>query len=247
MEDYRISHTSLKYGEHYADAYRRPYKALSFSVEKRILDMIAAGLPGGRAASYLDFASGTGRIIGHMARHCGKSVGVDISEEMLAVAKKEVPEAVFYTGDISSDRQLHALLAGTGPFDLLTAFRFFLKAQHDLRISILRSLAPLLSEGGTFVFNIHKNRTSLLWMYRWLRKEAGRRPSESIQYGYMRRILRESGFEIKRVTGYMYMPYGLSLRMPGWWYKAELVLGRLPLLRHLGHSMIYEVRRRRGR
>ncbi len=244
MEDYRLSHAKQGYGEHYADSYQRPYKALSFSVEKQILDAIAARLPGGKASAYLDFASGTGRIIGHMSRYGKKCIGVDISEEMLAVARRDVPNAVFFSGDISSDSQLHAVIQGNGPFDLITSFRFFLNAQHELRVAILRALAPLLSSDGTFIFNIHKNRSSIFWMYRWLRNEMGRRPSESISYGYMHRILRESGFEIKRVTGYMFLPYGLSLRMPAWWYRAELIFGRLPILRQLGHSMIYEIRLR---
>jgi len=47
------------------------------------------------------------------------------------------------------------------PFALITAFRFFLNAEDELRAAVMVKLASLLDNGGALIFNNHMNKWSL--------------------------------------------------------------------------------------
>jgi predicted TPR repeat methyltransferase len=100
----------------------------------------------------LDFACGTGRITSFLEDCVTTSTGVDISGSMLAVAgqklkRTEIIEADITAGNIFKSRQ----------FNLITAFRFFLNAEPELRSTAIEALADLLTEDGCLVFNNHHN------------------------------------------------------------------------------------------
>jgi SAM-dependent methyltransferase len=77
--------------------------------EHPIVERLLAAVPAGRA---LDAACGTGRHAKHLSvKH--ETFGVDVSPEMLAVARETAPEATFETGD------LEALPFPNGHFDVV--------------------------------------------------------------------------------------------------------------------------------
>ena len=48
-----------------------------------------------------------------------------------------------------------------GQFDLVTSFRFFGNAQHDLRLAVMKTLHRVLRSGGHLIINSHRNPHSL--------------------------------------------------------------------------------------
>lgn len=107
--------------------------------------------------SHLDFACGTGRILKHLEKRADLSVGVDLSEEMLRIAKKEINQAEIIQADLTREDVL-----GNRKFNLITAFRFFPNAQPELRMEAMHVLVKHLADSGFIVFNNHLNHSSLL-------------------------------------------------------------------------------------
>src|SRR5690606_24464999 len=92
-----------------------------------------------------------------------------------------------------------------GRFGLVTAFRFFLNAEPDLRRAALQAIEPRLAPGGYLVANFHLNPTSLTGLYVRLRslRRARRRPMMSLDEA--RALLTEQGFEVEQTFGYGYL------------------------------------------
>lgn len=106
---------------------------------------------------YLDFASGTGRIIEFMENKVGSSRGIEISEAMAAEARKRVSKSEILCLDITDPR---ACLESK--YDLITAFRFFLNAEPALRLAAMKALSRRLrDESSVLVFNNHGSLRSL--------------------------------------------------------------------------------------
>jgi predicted TPR repeat methyltransferase len=122
---------------------------------------------------YLDFACGTGRIIGYLEDLVGPSIGVDISDSMLQVGCQNVKRSLLLQADLTQEN----ILAGK-TFDLITAFRFFLNAQPDLRQEAISIMSSLLSDQGCLVFNIHLNQGSIAERIRWLSHHVKGYPKE---------------------------------------------------------------------
>jgi predicted TPR repeat methyltransferase len=125
-------------------------------LEQRVLDRVLSDhLESGKVA-LLDFACGTGRIMGHLLGRVGSVTGVDVSSSMMEIARKVAPGAELIEADLTQNDVL-----GERCFDLVTSFRFFPNAEPELRRSVMRALARHLSPRGVLVFNNHKNRNSL--------------------------------------------------------------------------------------
>ena len=78
---------------------------------------------------------------------------------MLEEAQRKLKRTEIIQADITKED----IFAGR-EFNLITAFRFFLNAEENLRKDALNTITSLLSEDGYFVFNNHRNiyqRTSL--------------------------------------------------------------------------------------
>lgn len=153
-----------------------------------------------RVGRYLDFACGTGRlaaVVGPLAR---ETVGVDVSETMLAEARRKLPGCTFINADLTrADAPVEL-------FDLATAFRFFGNAQDELRESALRTLHRSLRPGGYLILDNHRNPYTLQRLGRGLlfREAIISTPEWSradLHFWKLRRLLATCGFEIKRVQG----------------------------------------------
>jgi SAM-dependent methyltransferase len=133
-----------------------PYRAMVWRLEQQVLNGILRDHLGSGKIAHLDFACGTGRIMGHLLRHTASATGVDVSTSMIEVARKVAPGAELIEADLTQQDVL-----GQRRFDLITAFRFFPNAEPELRQSVFRVLARHLAPQGVLVFNNHKNRNSL--------------------------------------------------------------------------------------
>ena len=127
-------------------------------------------------------------------------LGVDVSETMLEQARKNCSQASFLQQDIT----LHPLESS---FDVITAFRFFLNAQPELRRSALVAMHNVLRDDGRIILNIHVNRSSILGMaYRLRNRLKGEVVAHTCSYEEIEEYLNEAGFAIEDEFWYSYLP-----------------------------------------
>jgi len=203
---YRDSHLGAakaqSYDEDLWDA--QAAKGLDWLVEQCLLDGILRSARSGRSLapqSAADFACGTGRVLEFLGRHFPAPVGLDISPDMLALARVRCPDAQLIQGDVTTTPGLAA-----GPFDLITAFRFFLNAEPSLRRDALAWMRACLRPDGLVVANFHLNPASLRGRYLRLRM-ASAEPLPMMGIEEACRLFTDNGFTVCRIIGYSYLPY----------------------------------------
>jgi len=189
--DYRLSHTrpgkAKEYDSRFTDnAHRRMVWRLEQLVLKDVADRY---LP--PRFRHLDFACGTGRILHCLEPLAGSSTGVDVSDEMLSLARSRLPTATLHNADLTRQD----VLAGER-FDLITAFRFFPNAQPTLRREAMAAIVRHLSDNGVVVFNNHLNNESLRYRISRLfgrKLPEGMSPAEAVD------LISGAGLQVKRV------------------------------------------------
>jgi len=186
-------------------------KGLEWLVEQQLLaEVLATEIPEGSLA-VADFACGTGRVLEFLERSFPSPVGIDISPDMLALAAARCPRADLVLGDVTETPGLVP-----GPFDLITAFRFFLNAETALRHQVLDWMRGVLRPGGVVVANFHLNPRSVRGTYLRLRMPAPTSLPMMTAHDACR-LLEAHGFDVRRVFGYSFLPYrrdGRKLRAP---------------------------------
>lgn len=200
---YRESHLGAGKARSYDEDLWDPTaaKGLDWLIEQRILaDIFRTCVPAG-PRSVADFACGTGRVLELLSRHFPAPVGIDISPGMLALARDRCPHATVILGDVTTTPPLAA-----GPFDLITAFRFFLNAEPSLQAEVLAWMRSSLAPGGLVVVNFHLSPVSLRGAYLRLRMAPAARPV-MMSARQARRLLAAHGFTVRRVVGYSFLPY----------------------------------------
>lgn len=224
------------------------YPALLWELEQDFLRQVVSQLR--RALTdirYLDFACGSGRVLSFVEGLVDDATGVEVAKPMLELAAKKVTKANLVHADITADPT-----AVEGKFDMITAFRFVLNAEPDLRRSALNRLAGLLRDDrSVLVFNNHIN----LWSYKvatWPLQRltpASRRPPCSGNFlttRGVRRLAAECGLTIDRVYGCGFLSRRALRAVP---YEkleeTERRLARVRLLQPLGVNQVYVARRLR--
>jgi SAM-dependent methyltransferase len=155
----------------------------------------------------LDFACGTGRVLACVETLVDAAEGVDISENMVALARAKCRKARFKVGDILAQPDL--LEPG---YDLVTAFRFLLNVEPALRRGVLGKLRGLMRErDGLLLVNVHGNSHSLRHpAIVWRRWREQTRPTgamlNEMAPAETRALLRECGFQVVRQFGFGMLP-----------------------------------------
>jgi predicted TPR repeat methyltransferase len=186
------------------------------------------------APRYLDFACGTGRIIAYLEDQLGESMGVDISDTMLAIAREKLQRSTLMRTDLTREDTLKGQ-----QFDLITAFRFFLNAEPTLRSAALKILAPKLTSEGVFVFNIHGNTWSFrLLMLMWYRLH-GKHISH-LSYWRVKALIASYNLKIIRFYGFGVIPKIFYRFLP----KAPLLfvdhlLAVIPFVKYFSYNLIF--------
>lgn len=183
------------YDEHYAVD---PWRRFLWCREKLALADFIKDFFEDKDIYLLDFACGTGRIVGFLEDRVTEAVGVDVSQSMLDKAKQKLIRAELIKADIIKDNVLKGR-----KFNLITAFRFFLNAETELRKAALKALVPLLDEGGYLVFNNHRNRTSPLTRFKYNRCH---RKRNFMSMQEMRDMVSEAGLEVVKIYPVGFMP-----------------------------------------
>ena len=213
--EYRTCHTSDDAAAGYQRTYSSGYYAAQWhSIERPLLCGLFAEFRGQGARRMLDIACGQGRITLVGAQYFDQVIGIDYSPEMLAIARQQrANDASLANADL--DFQLGDVTDYTAeaPFDVVTAFRFFLNAEDRLRIEGLRCVRRNLSPQGTFITNVHVAGSSpLAMLYRGAntaRRIVGQQADpvrNSISLRKFRSLLASEGFEITRVVRYSLLP-----------------------------------------
>jgi SAM-dependent methyltransferase len=178
------------------------YDSVIWSWQRPLLRRIFRSLRehGGRL-KHLDFACGTGRILADVEDLSTESVGLDISPLMLASAERRVRSSL-KSGDI-----LHDTSIVDRNYDVITAFRFFLGAEPDIRLAVMRDLAARLRDGSSrLIFNVHGNSGSVLALTSRYRRLRGWPPLDLLSSSEIRRIVAAAGLEVERTRGFGILP-----------------------------------------
>ena len=150
---YRESHKYAAKGAEYERYYEtQAWERFLWSREREILQEMIEKCFAGREIHLLDFACGTGRITSLLEDRVTTSTGVDVSGSMLAVARRKLKRTEIIEADITAENILKPR-----QFNLITAFRFFLNAEQELRSLAIEELVELLTEDGYLIFNNHHN------------------------------------------------------------------------------------------
>ena len=213
----------------------RAAKGLEWLVEQQLLaDIFRNAIPPG-ACSAADFACGTGRILEFLSRYYPSPMGIDISPDMLALARARCPRATLILGDVTTTHSL-----ASGPFDLITAFRFFLNAEPSLRSQVLAWMEKSLRPGGVVVANFHLNPASLRGTYLRLRTARATRPS-MMSISDACQLFEAHAFTVRQILGYSFLPYrrdGRALLAPGARQAVETRLAGIKALRPVAGSFL---------
>lgn len=193
------SYECTEYGEY-------SYASLLWSIEREMLaDLLAEfRLRSKRSRiDYLDFASGTGRVIAYLEDKVDRAVGIDVSPAMCKIAKSKLTRASLICCDIASPS-----LSVDEKYDIITSFRFLLNAEPDLRLCALKMLASKLrDENSWLILNNHGNpfsiKLAMLPVHSLQRLGKGYQASGNyLTYGEVRRLADAAGLRIERVIGY---------------------------------------------
>jgi SAM-dependent methyltransferase len=244
MKDYRTSHTSRGYGQIYQRTYQTGYYAAQWErIEKPLLRKIFDELYDEGNRSYLDFACGTGRIVKVGEEFFDEVDGVDISMDMAQHAREICTRAKIIAPRDITEEPLEK------KYDVVSAFRFFLNAQPDLRREVLTAISNMQKPNGALVCNIHVNSRSILGLtYRfrnWLRSEE---IAATLGIEELSTLLNDMGYNVERTYRYSYWPR-IGNRAPWLQEKAllffERIQGIVPIVpRSMAQSIMLVCRKR---
>lgn len=240
---YRESHKYAGKGAEYEQYHQTHWQRFLWSREQEILLKILEKYFADRDIHLLDFACGTGRITALLENRVKTSTGVDVSDSMLAIAREKLKQTQIIKADITVENVLKPR-----KFNLITAFRFFLNAEPELRCGVLRALVEVLDEDGYFVFNNHRNWgspwTKLVYVYHRLKNPEEKLNIMSIQK--MEELVQGAGLEIIELypIGFFHPPrVPVSVRLNR---AIDNVAGRFTFLNRFSESPIAVCRRRRN-
>ncbi len=237
---YRHSHTTQGYGETYEAAYGPStyYGQLWNTIERDLVVSTLKQIRQAGAEKCLDFACGTGRILGVAESVFDCTVGVDVSDAMIAVAREKCAKSKIIKQDLTCSSLQDR-------FDVITSFRFFRNAEESLRNDALRSMHRHLSGNGYLVANIHGNPCSPGMIALSARSLVSRGTARTISKKKFERLLTNNGFKTEMQINYSYLPR-IGSFFPRWYRPLmgpfEKALPNLPLLRHISESTLFVAR-----
>jgi SAM-dependent methyltransferase len=202
VTSYRESHISSGKGAWYDDVHAGKVDSIIWDhfvkdwLASAFGDAVARG-----ARRYLDFACGTGRVLKFGSRYFDEVMGIDISPDMLDVARERVPQARLLCVDVtrSADNQI-------GNFDCVSLFRFLLNAEPSLRGEVLTWLARHMPSGATLIGNNHMETWSIPGAITLASRKIFGRRRNYLSRSEVERMLADADFRVESWRGYRVLP-----------------------------------------
>lgn len=107
----------------------------------------------------LDFGCGVGRLVIPLARRSKESVGVDISDGMLAEARAYIEKKGI--GNITLAKSSDTLSSVTGTFDLVNSYIVLQHISANRGLLIFKRLLELLNKGGIGVLHFTYSKSTI--------------------------------------------------------------------------------------
>ncbi len=238
-DSYRHHFAADASGTAYDDGQYRPgsFWDVVWTLERPLLESVVREqrARSGKVA-YLDFACGTGRVLSFLEPLVDEATGIDVSTSMLARAAGRVKQARLVQADVTRpDAPVE------GCYDLITAFRFLLNAEPQLRRDGLRALVARLRDGSSrLVLNTHGSPRSYKGLVVPARRLFGLRGGEEnlLAVGEVERLLAEAGLTPVARFGMAVLPSPLWRFFPGAAVPVERLLMRAPGLWRLGVNQL---------
>jgi len=155
----------------------------------------------------LDFACGTGRVLAGLESLVDSAEGIDVSENMVAVARSKCVKARLLVGDILTNPDLLQKR-----YDVISCFRFLLNAEPEMRSRVLHRLREVLrAPDGRLLVNVHGNSRSLrhpaiIWRRRRERTEKSDAMLNEMSPAETKSLLRHNAFQVVRQFGFGMLP-----------------------------------------
>lgn len=240
--DYRSSHVGQEKSRIYEeDIYREgSYDEMLWRIERELLikEIRALQKKVGKI-QYLDFACGTGRIISFLEQSVEESYGIDVSSAMLAKAREKVKKSELIYADLTANDVLK-----DKTFDLITAFRFFLNAEPELRASAFSVLrTKLKDEKSIFIFNMHGNIVSHRLFTKFWYLLRGRRLATS-SFWEAQRLVSENGLEVIHWYGIGVLPKIFYRYVSSRFLLAlDKLFFSLPIFKYVSYDLVFVCRK----
>ena len=137
------------YDEFYSKIYDQLFST-SYKIEFEINDLLESILSkrNKEKTKILDLGCGTGKHIKYLAERDYNIIGLDNSNEMLKIAKKENPNTRFILGNALDKKQF-----SSHKFDIITCYYFTIYYFKDLK-KFLENISFWLKEDGIFVVHL---------------------------------------------------------------------------------------------
>jgi len=220
MKSYRESHVSAEHGRRYDAVHENKVDALIWDAFiKGLVSEQAKTCAATGASRYLDFACGTGRVLKIGAVYFKESLGIDISNSMLEVARERVPTAQFIQADVTREPNVVS-----GDFQFVTIFRFLLNAETSLSMAVLAWLAQHMPPGAILIGNNHMSTFSFRGIATVISNTILGTKLNHLSRRQVTRMLEESGFRVKEWSGYRVLPSFKGKPVLG--QKAQIALER---------------------
>jgi SAM-dependent methyltransferase len=118
-----------------------------FVYRRKLLATMIDAFGGVQAQSVLDIGCGTGGNLPFLKTYGASVIGLDMSEEAIALARKKFPEADFRKGDVND----LCCLFPAESFDLITDFNVLYHTWVKSDLQSMRDIHRLLRPGGVFI------------------------------------------------------------------------------------------------
>jgi len=218
--------------------------SFAWSIQRPFLVRLLSDITPGRGGmKYLDFACGTGRIISAVEHLASESIGLDTSSHMLELAQTKVSMSKLRCGDLLEDPHIVEF-----DYDVITAFRFFLNTEPEMRPRIMRSLASRLADGDSrLIFNVHANGWSVDALKSLYQRMRGWGPASTMTFPEVRRLVNAAGLEIESWYGFGLWPSRFyrtgNARV---FHQLDRLASARRLTKWISHDMLFVCRRGAG-
>jgi ubiquinone/menaquinone biosynthesis C-methylase UbiE len=146
-------------------------------------------------------------VLACLENHADTADGIDISENMVAVARTKCTKARLQVGDVLTQPGLLQK-----EYDVISCFRFILNVEPALRRQVLGRLREVIrTPDGLLLVNIHGSSRSLrhpaiVWR-RWRERNTGANTMlNEMSPAEAKQLLWDSGFKIVRQFGFGIVP-----------------------------------------